>query len=68
VSELEKNLKEKKKDFEKKMASYRKIKQKIEQAEVKEAREKSLSREDLMARKKAVAMREKLQQVIRAKR
>jgi len=68
VSDLEKKLKEKQIDFEKKMTDYRRIKQKIEQAEVKEARAKSLSREDLMAKKKARAMREKLQQVIRAKR
>lgn len=68
VSELEKKLKEKQKDFEKRMTAYREIKQKIEQAEIKEARAKSLSREDLMARKKNTAMQERLQQVIRAKR
>jgi len=68
VSELEKKLKEKQKDFEKRMTAYQEIKQKIEQAEVKKARAKSLSREDLMARKKTTAMQESQQQVIRAKR
>jgi hypothetical protein len=68
VGELEKKLQEKKRDVKKRMTFYREIKQKINQAAVKEARAKTLSKEDLMTRKKNMAMRERLQQVIRAKR
>ena len=54
LRELEKKLRASRKDLDKKMAKYRKIKQKIEDAEEKKTRAKSLNRKDLKARKKEV--------------
>jgi len=64
VSVLEEKLKEKRENFEKKIADYRKVKQEIEKGEVKEIRAKSFVRANLEAEEKL----EKLQSVIRVKR
>lgn len=64
VSVLEEKLKEKRENFEKKIADYRKVKQEIEKGEVKEIIAKSFVRADLEAEEKL----EKLQSVIRVKR